>query len=481
MEPVKSILVVDSSEIIDSAILESLARDGFRPLLVLDLSEQTVLPGNDEIQMALVVSSIFDNSLREILHRIIELNNHLPILFLLHGQPPKEFHPELEGLFWWHAMPLEERELLAMVRLASEFYQLKSRGRDLSSLLQMKDLELTIFNEIGKTITSTLQLKRVLNLIVNNMTNVIHSEAWSLFLVDERTNNLIFEAGVGDKAADRAKDVQLKMGQGIAGWVAKEAKPIIIPDVAKDLRFLKALEESPSFETKSILCVPLISKGKVLGVIELINKVGGDPFDKRDLDLLSTLADFAAIAIENARLYQRTEELSITDDVTSVHNARYFYQILDREIKRVDRFQDRYHSVLSLLFMDLDHFKPVNDTYGHLMGSAVLREVAILLKTNLREVDLVARYGGDEFVVILPETDTRTACKLATRLSALISNHCFLAEKGLQIRLSASFGVSSYPSHAKTKEDLIRLADQSMYQAKASNKKKIFHAGESSA
>ncbi len=481
MELIKSILVVDSSELIDSAILESLARDGFRPLLVTDLSEQTALPDNDEIQMALVASPVFDNPVREILHRIIELNGNLPILFLLQGQPPKEFHPELEGLFWWHVMPLEEQELLAMVRLASDFYQLKTNGRDLSLLLQTKDLELTIFNEIGKTITSTLQLKRVLSIIVNSMTNIIHSEAWSLFLMDEKTNNLVFEAGVGNKAADRAKDVQLKMGQGIAEWVAKEAKPIITPDVAKDLRFLKALEESPSFETKSILCVPLMSKGKVLGVIELINKVGGDPFDKRDLDLLSTLADFAAIAIENARLYQKTEDLSITDDVTSVHNARYFYQILEREIKRVDRYQDRYHSVLSLLFMDLDHFKPVNDTYGHLTGSAVLREVAVLLKTNLREVDLVARYGGDEFVVILPETDTQTACKLATRLSILISNHCFLVEKGLQIRLCASFGVASYPSHAKTKEDLIRLADKSMYRAKASKKKKIFHAGEMSA
>jgi len=475
MERIKNILIVDCWEIISSEILEFLVRDGFRPLLLLDFSEQTILPNPNEFEMALVASPVFNNSLRETLHRITELNPDLPVLFLLQGQPPQEFHPELEGLFWWHPMPLEERELLPMVRLASEFYQLKRKGQDLGTKLEMKELELTIFNEIGKTITSTLQLKRVLNIIVKNMTNIIHSEAWSLFLVSEEMKDLAFEVGAGNRA-DRSKDLRLKIGEGIPGWVAKEAKPLIIPDVSKDLRFSKGLDESLPLSTKSILCVPLISKGKVLGVIELINKVGGEPFERNDLDLLSALADFAAIAIENARLYQKTEELSITDDCTSIHNARYFYQILDREMKRVDRYQ----TVLSLLFMDLDRFKPVNDSYGHLMGSQVLREVAILLKTNLREVDLVARYGGDEFVVILPETDTQTACKLAERLSALISNHCFLVEKGLSVRISASFGVASYPPHAKTKEDLIRLADKSMYLAKVSKVKKIFHAGEAS-
>ena len=476
MEPIRSILIVDANEVLESEILESLIRDGFHPILLLDLPERAALPTDSEIEMALVASSVFDNALRETLHRILELNPDLPILFLLQGEPPKEFHPELEGLFWWHVMPLKEQEFLAMVRLASEIYQLRKGTRDLGGKLEMKELELTIFNEIGKTITSTLQVKRVLSGIVKNMTNIIHCEAWSLLLVDEEMNDLVFEVGAGNRS-DRGRDHRIKIGQGIPGWVAKEAKPLVIPDVSKDPRFLRDINAHPIPEIKSILCIPLISKGKVLGVIELINKVEGDPFDRRDLNLLSTLADFAAIAIENARLYQKTEDLSITDDVTTVHNARYFYQVLDREIKRVDR----YHAILSLLFMDLDNFKPVNDTYGHLMGSQVLREVAVLLKNNLREVDFVARYGGDEFVIILPQTDTQTACKLAERLSVLISDQCFLADMGLSIRVSASFGVASYPSHARTKEDLIRLADKSMYMAKGSKTQKIFEAGRESA
>src|SRR4030042_2810344 len=121
MEVIGSILIVDSSEILDPEILQSLTRDGFRPILLLDPSEQTALPDSSELEMALVASPVFDNPLRGTLHRIIELNRDLPILFLLQGQPPKEFHPKLEGLFWWHIMPVKEEELLAMVQLASEF------------------------------------------------------------------------------------------------------------------------------------------------------------------------------------------------------------------------------------------------------------------------------------------------------------------------------------------------------------------------
>ncbi|MDH7500641.1 MAG: GAF domain-containing protein, partial [candidate division NC10 bacterium] len=267
----KSILIVDSSEIIDPEVLEFLVRDGFQPLLLLDLSEQTLLPNPYQFELALVASPLFNDPLRETLHRIRELNADLPVLFLLQGEPPKEFHPDLEGLFWWHVTPIDERELLTVVRLASDFYHLKKGEQDLGSQLEMKELELKIFNEIGKTITSTLQLKRVLNIIVKNMTNIIHSEAWSLFLVSEDTNDLAFEVGAGNRG-DRSKDFRVKIGQGIPGWVAKEAKPLLIPDVSKDLRFCQGLYESPPQGTKSILCVPLVSKGKVLGVIELINK-----------------------------------------------------------------------------------------------------------------------------------------------------------------------------------------------------------------
>jgi diguanylate cyclase (GGDEF)-like protein len=166
------------------------------------------------------------------------------------------------------------------------------------------------------------------------------------------------------------------------------------------------------------------------------------------------------------KLFQKTREMSITDEVTPLYNFRFFHQILDRELKLVDR----YNSVLSLVFVDLDRFKPINDQHGHLRGSRVLREVGFLLRAAVRETDYPARYGGDEFVVILPQTDQAAAQTLAEKLRRLIEGHTFLQEEGIDARIGCSLGVATYPADARTKEALIRLADQRMYEDKGVRK-----------
>jgi diguanylate cyclase (GGDEF)-like protein len=166
------------------------------------------------------------------------------------------------------------------------------------------------------------------------------------------------------------------------------------------------------------------------------------------------------------RLFQKTRELSITDEVTPLYNVRFFHQILERELKLVDR----YKSVLSLLFIDMDRFKPINDRYGHLRGSRVLREVGFLLRAAVRETDYPARYGGDEFVVILPQTDAEAAAMLAEKLRTLIEEHTFLQEEGINAHVGASLGVATYPDEAPSKEALIRLADERMYRDKETRK-----------
>ena len=261
---------------------------------------------------------------------------------------------------------------------------------------------------------------------------------------------------------------RVKVGEGIAGWVAQTGEPTIVNDTSKDPRFARRFDASTQFQTKSVLCAPLISRGRTIGVVQVINKQGGK-FTQGDLELLLTLVEPCAIAIENAILFQRTEQLTITDDLTRLFNSRYLNLYIGREIKRCKR-----HGIpLSVIFLDLDGFKSVNDAHGHLAGSRTLTEVGVILVEAVRESDILARYGGDEFVVVLPETPPSGALVIAERIRRAIESHVFLRDAGLEARISASFGIASYPDHALTPEGLIQKADQAMYRVKERDKNGI--------
>ena len=328
--------------------------------------------------------------------------------------------------------------------------------------------EIAVFQELGKALTSSLQLDQVLRTIMEKIDEFLRPDNWSLLLLDEATQELYFELAVG-KASQALKDVRVKVGQGIAGWVAQHGEVVIVPDTSKDTRFFGKVDEKTKMETRSIVAVPVKFRDTCLGVIELINCIGPEGFDPRDLKLLEALSDFAAIALENARHVKRIHELTIMDDCTSLYNARHMGVILDTEIYR----SQRYNYEFSIVFIDLDHFKQVNDTHGHLVGSRLLAEMGEALKTNCRLIDFAFRYGGDEFVLLLPQTSKENAINVARRLHKLIRETLWLKSEGLNIRLTPSMGLAAYPVDSKTKEGLLHLADEAMYQVKNANRDRV--------
>jgi len=326
---------------------------------------------------------------------------------------------------------------------------------------------LAILTDVVKTANSLLEPGKVVELVMEKIRELIPSEAWSLLMVDEEKQELVFEAAQGARGPE-VSSYRIRIGEGVAGWVAKTGKPAIVNDTARDRRFAPELDSRSRFDSRSILCAPLVSRGRTIGVLELINKLGGR-FTRSDLDLMLTLVEPCAIALENAILFQRTEQLTITDDLTRLFNSRYLNLYLGREIKRCKR-----HGIpLSVIFLDLDGFKGINDQYGHLAGSGTLTEVGAILAEGVRESDILARYGGDEFVVVLPETPASGALVIAERLRRAIEENKFLRAQGLAARISASFGIAAYPDHALTPEALIQKADQAMYRVKEREKNGI--------
>ena len=327
--------------------------------------------------------------------------------------------------------------------------------------------ELNIFHDVAKALTSSLNLDSVLQTIMDKMAEYFRPDTWSLLMVDEAKDELYFAIAVGD-AAEALKTVRLKMGEGIAGWVARHGESLIVPDVRTDPRFAKRIDEMTKWQTRSIICVPLKSKQRVLGVIQLIN-CSVETFVEKEMFFLHALCDYAAIAIDNARAVEKIQELTITDDCTGLYNARHLYKTLEAEVYRSARFGYEF----SIVFIDLDHFKQVNDTHGHLIGSKLLGEIGYSIKSHLRLIDYAFRYGGDEFVILLPQTSKDAALVVAKRIRDVFRTTPMLKDDNLNLLIRASFGLASYPDDAKSAHEIIRQADEMMYMVKNSTRDNI--------
>jgi len=326
------------------------------------------------------------------------------------------------------------------------------------------------FLETARALTSVRDHKAVLRIILDKAKTMVRCEAWSLFLIDPLTKELIFEM-VGGPKAHRLKGMRIPAGRGIVGWVAKHKKPALVIDTSKDPRFLDTIDRVSTFKTRSILCLPIINRKRPIAVLEMLNKLD-KPFDSEDLDLLSRLVEQASIALERANLYKQASSLGITDELTKLYNSRYLEQVLDREVRRCRR----YGSIMALIFLDLDSFKSINDLHGHERGSQVLAEVAGILLSAVRSVDTAARYGGDEFVIILPETPISTAHIVAERIRQAIAAYPFLEQEEIDLQVTASIGVAALPEHAKTKQDLLEVADKALYRAKTAGRNRVLIA-----
>lgn len=328
-------------------------------------------------------------------------------------------------------------------------------------------LKLQTLIDIITTANSHLKPRDVMDSVMTQIHHLIACEAWSVLILENHHSQILKFAAASGPVQDQLVNIVVPFGEGIAGWVAKHRQPLIVNNAQNDPRFFDGIDKESNFETRNILCAPLVSRERTLGVIEMINRTGQDGFSNEDLELVQILVNPAAVAIDNAFLYQRAQRLTIQDDLTELYNSRYLNQCLDLELKRALREKTQ----MSLIFLDLDGFKAVNDTYGHLQGSRALVDIAAIIRRAARQTDIVGRYGGDEFMLILPATGIEGALTTAERIREAIAS--FVMK---DIRMTASIGIATYPIHGKSKAALIRKADTAMYAVKDRGKNAILVA-----
>jgi diguanylate cyclase (GGDEF)-like protein len=315
---------------------------------------------------------------------------------------------------------------------------------------------LRVFHDVARALTSSLELEEILGAIMDKMAQFFGPERWSMLMVDDKCNELYYAIAVGENA-ESLKGLRVVMGEGVAGWVASTGNPLVVPDVALDPHWSVFASKHPDLRIKSIACVPVRSGNKTLGVIQLLNSKL-DLLSEYSISFLRILCDYAAIAIQNARSMTLIQELTITDDVTGLFNARHLYTMLDEQVAR--------GQVFSLMFVDLDRFKSVNDTHGHLVGSRLLAEIGGLLRRSLGPNNAAFRYGGDEFVALLPGMGKSAASGTTMALREDLRSARFLEGAGLSLNVSGSFGLATYPEDGNTVPTILRAADTMMYEAK---------------
>jgi diguanylate cyclase (GGDEF)-like protein len=346
----------------------------------------------------------------------------------------------------------------------------RSRKRQLESLESRELDSLRVFHEVARALTSNLALEPLLRTLMSKMETFFGPDHWSLLLLNEERTELYY-ALTGKMDLDLVRDLRLPLGVGIAGHVALYGRALVIPDVRDDLEWSRYADEHPELNLQSIACLPIRHGERTLGVLQIHNsRLGVLP--EASMSFLRVLCDYTAIALENARQVRLIHELSITDDCTGLFNARHLYTTLEEEITAHSdpRVVSIRPSHFSLLFFDLDRFKSINDKHGHLAGSGLLAEIGDVLKRLLGPAHIAFRYGGDEFVVVLRDLDEPAALELTQKLRERLNETVFLTGEGLHLRMTASFGLATFPQHGSTLPDLIRSADTMMYAAKAAGR-----------
>jgi diguanylate cyclase (GGDEF)-like protein len=315
--------------------------------------------------------------------------------------------------------------------------------------------------DIVRGVNATLEPVKIAEVIVEHAATWVPAPCWAVVSADL--------SGQLTVLADRGLTPDMGPAvYAIATWVMHRSQEFVTPDLTHDTRV-----SDPA--VGAVIAFPLSCRGRRVGAVVALDRLPSAREPRLAPSMLRAvrvLLEPASVALDNALLLKRAEALSVTDDLTHLYNSRYLNLVLRRETKRASRSG----RPLSLLFIDLDGFKAVNDTHGHLFGSKALVEAAAVIRSSARETDVVARFGGDEFAIVLPDTGGEGAFAVGARVREKIAAFKFLAADGLDIHLTGSVGVATLPDVAASSEELVQAADKAMYQVKESGKNGILAA-----
>lgn len=359
-----------------------------------------------------------------------------------------------------YRIPVRSRDEVG--KLAESFNEMSDHlDLVITDLLSSRDQLQRVVDRVGATLRSTHDMGQILDSILSTAADAVTADAGCLWLFTGTRDELYpaLSMGVDENALDR-----LRIGEGVTGLSAERGITVVLPAEGGGP---KPTNSEPHFPVT--MAAPLFSSHRVTGVIVLYRKDPGMPFGRNDTETVAFLAEQGGVAIENVLLHEEAQRLSLTDGLTGVWNRRY----LQMQFKQTLASANRFDRPFSVLLLDLDHFKNVNDNHGHQRGDAILIEFAQRVGMMLREIDTFVRYGGEEFICLLSETDVLGARTTAEKIRQAISDDPFTSVGEDPVTLTVSIGVACYPLHGMGYQSLIESADQALYRAKEEGRNRV--------
>ena len=355
-------------------------------------------------------------------------------------------------------------ETIDLLLLFSTQASMALQNARLYSLERRRALQLEAINAIAQQTTAVLDLKELLSKVCILVQKAFHVSHVSVLLKDE--DDMVVRAHHGNLTPCIPQDGRVLAGEGFWGRTLASAATLIENDVSK-------IAGSMGFylETASRMCIPLVSFGQTLGVLVLDSSEIG-AFNIQDKQPLESVADICATAIQNAHYVERMKQLAYLDGLTGIFNRRFFELRMAEELERARRFG----AGMAVIMVDIDHFKRLNDEFGHLIGDEVLRQVSSIFHQQLRKIDVVCRYGGEEFAILLSQTNPVHALTVAEKLRAMVEEWQF---PGVPRPVTISAGAASYPDNGTTRDELVKAADAGLYAAKQAGRNQVFKAPDS--
>lgn len=456
--PKGKILVVDDSKLSRTFCTDILVEDGFEVETASTGMEALGLIAEEDFDLVILDLVLPDIGGQDVLKRSKQTKASTNFIVITgHASLDSAIESLKSGASDYLTKPLNPEEFKIIVNRTIDQRRLFDENKGLTKLVKLY--------EISKVISSCLDYERFHEVLLDSILQVVEGTAALSIAPDKEPADwrlAAFRADSEETAKTLADALISHIKQG--DYDLEEYRLNAKPSGGRKPQ-VTVLESrtlgltSPG--TGAFLLIPIKQHEKTGGYLALFRTHDG-AYSNTDIENASFIANQASISLENIQTYNQTRELTYIDDLTKLHNVRYLDAVLENEIKRAKRFS----SHLSLLFIDIDFFKNINDNFGHRIGSNVLVELGRILREVVREIDTVVRYGGDEFTILLVETDSSGALIIADRIRDAVEKHLFMTEEGLSIRLTITTGVATYPEQATTKENLLTLADTAMYKGK---------------